>query len=457
MRLLLTLSIAAIFFASCNNATNTKTANQASGSDTGELVDGHPGWIIQGNIYEVNVRQYTPEGSFKAFEAHLQRLKDMGVQTLWFMPITPISVKERKGPLGSYYAASNYRAINPEFGTMDDWKHLVDRAHEMGFKIIIDWVPNHTGADHPWLTQHPDFYVKDSTGKPLSPFDWTDVKKLDFNNPAVVDSMITTMKYWITETGIDGFRCDHATGPGRGFWEKCIPELKKTKNILLLAEAEDKWLYDVGFDMSYAWKFFHRTKDVAAGRRPANSLDSVLHEFDTLYPKKATFLYFTSNHDENSWNLADWKTMPGASHAPFAVLTQTMDRGVPLIYSGQEEPFLDSVRFFAKDTITFNKLERANFYKTLLNLRKVNSALATNASFKKLKTSNDAAIYSYEREKDGNKVLVVTNLSNQKQEFTWTDKPSGGNWKNVFTGAQEAVSDNFAIEPWGYAVYEIRK
>lgn len=444
-------------FASCTNQPQTQSA--ASDSSDSLQKKGVPEWIIQGNIYEVNTRQYTPEGTFRAFGEHLQRLKDMGVQTIWFMPIHPISKVERKGPLGSYYAVADYRGINPEHGTMQDWKDLVNRAHSLGLKVIIDWVPNHTGADHPWLQKHPEFYVIDSTtGKPLSPYDWTDVKKLDFSKPAVTDSMIAAMKFWVTETGIDGFRCDHANGPGRAFWEKCIPVLKSTKkDILMLAEAEDHWLYDVGFDMSYAWKFFHKSKDVAAGRRPANSLDSVLHEFDSIFPPHAALLYFTSNHDENSWNLADWKTMPGASHAPFSVITHTMHRSVPLIYSGQEEPFLDSLRFFYKDTIPFNRFERANFYRTLLDLRKHNSALATYAAFKKLKTNKDRQIYAFERAHGGNKVLVVTNLSPTKQEFRFTDKPSASQWKNIFSGAQEEVSETFAIEPWGYAVYEIRK
>lgn len=448
------LFVFSTFLFACNE--NIKTISTSNGVDS-SVVDGHPDWIIQGNIYEVNVRQYTPEGTFKAFEAHLQRLKDMGVETLWFMPINPISTKERKGALGSYYAVANYRDVNPEFGSLDDWKQLVNKAHEMGFKIIIDWVPNHTGADHPWLSSHPEFYVRDSAGQPVSPFDWTDVKKLDFTNPQVTDSMIASMKFWVTETGIDGFRCDHATGPGREFWEKCIPELRKTKNLLMLAEAEDHWIYDVGFDMSYAWKFFHKSKEIAAGRRPANSLDSVLAEQDSIFPPNATYLYFTSNHDENSWNLADWKTMPGASHAPFAVLTQTMEKSVPLIYSGQEEPFLDSVRFFYKDTIIFQNFERANFYKTLLNLRKNNTALSTNASFHKLATSNDKAVYSFEREKNGNKVLVVVNLTNKPQKFTFSELPSATTWHNVFSNANETVPQKFSMQPWGYAVYEIRK
>jgi alpha-amylase len=198
-------------------------------------------------------------------------------------------------------------------------------------------------------------------------------------------------------------------------------------------------------------------KKIAKGERNAKAFDSCLARLDTGYAPNAMRMYFTSNHDENSWNKADWQTMPGAVHAPFAVLTQTVARSVPLIYSGQEEPFLDSLRFFYKDTIAFGKFERANFYKTLLQLRRNNPALAANASFKRLSTSNDAAIYAYEREKDGNKVLVVLNLSAQPQEFKWASTPSANEWNNVFGGVKEPVGNGFGIEPWGYVVYELRR
>lgn len=451
-----------VFFVSfiCTSCVNEAPVASASGSpDSSALVDGHPAWIQQGNIYEVNIRQYTPEGTFNAFSQHLNRLKEMGIQTLWFMPIQPIGKEGRKGELGSYYAVSDYRAVNPEFGTMQDWKNLVNQIHQLGMKVIIDWVPNHTAPDHPWVKNHPEFYFRDSvTGIPIHQpgTDWTDTRKLDFKNTQMADSMIAAMKYWVTETAIDGFRCDHAQGPGKAFWKKCNADLKKVKNLLMLAEAEDEWVYDAGFDMSYAWKVFHLTKAIAAGTRPANAIDTILHEFDTTFSSSAIFLHFTSNHDENSWNKAEYATMPGASHAPFAVLTQTIDQSVPLIYSGQEEPFLDSISFFYKDTITLNKFERASFYHTLLNLRKNNKALSANASFKKLPTSNDAAVYAFEREKEGNKVLVILNLSKQAQNFTWKEKPSAAEWDNVFAGNKEPVDKGFGIEPWGYAVYELR-
>jgi glycosidase len=440
-----------LYFASCANQNTTVTS-----SDTAKM-DGHPAWIMQGNIYEVNIRQYTQEGTFKAFEKNLDRLKDMGVQTLWFMPINPISLKDRKGALGSYYAVANYTAINPEYGTLQDWKNLVAKAHDMGFKVIIDWVPNHTGADHYWLEKHPDFYVLDSTTKkPVSPFDWTDTRKLNYNNPAMCDSMIACMEYWISETNIDGFRCDVAPEVPEAFWKKCIATLKQQKNIFMLAEGDKPWLHEAGFDQTYTWNDFNMMKLIAKGERKAFALDSAIAKTDTSFPKNALRLFFTSNHDENSWNKADYGTMPGESHAPFAVLTQTLQNSVPLIYSGQEEPKLDSISFFYKNPIQFGKYQRANFYKTLLTARKNNAAMAANASFTKLITTNDDAVYAFAREKSGKKVVVITNLSKSPHSVTTKNAIIDGDATELFTNRKQSLKSGQAINlpAWGYLVYQ---
>lgn len=394
MKKLLAAAIVITMLASCNNADQKTT----TALDSTKL-NHHPEWIIQGNIYEVNVRQYTPEGTFAAFSKHLERLKTMGVQTLWFMPINPISKTDRKGSLGSYYAVSDYTAINPEYGNMNDWKELVKQAHNSGFKVIIDWVPNHTGADHYWLQKHPDFYVKDSTGKAIMAADWADTRKLNYKNAELVDTMIAQMKWWIDSTNIDGFRCDVASDVPDNFWKKCITVLKNTKDIFMLAEGDKPELHKDGFDATYSWTEFSMMKKIAKGERKATALDSTLQRVDTAFPANAFRLTFTSNHDENSWNKADYETMPGNVHAPFAVLSQTINHGIPLIYSGQEEPFLRAIRFFDKDTITFNKLQRASFYTTLLKQHNTNEAFAADAVFKKIKVGNEDALYAYTKEK----------------------------------------------------------
>ena len=406
----------------------------------------------QGNIYEVNIRQYTKEGTFKAFAKHLPRLQKMGVQTIWFMPIQPISKFGRKGSLGSYYAVASYTDINPEFGTLADFNATVDQAHALGMKVLIDYVPNHSGADHPWLTTHPDFYETDSTGKPTYTADWSDTRELNFNNLVMQDSMINTMKYWLNATKIDGFRVDVAWGVPYSFWNKCIPTLKKIRNIYLLAEADDAKLHELGFDATYSWKEFHVLNDIAAGKKDILALDTVLQNINKEFMKGAQRLYFTSNHDENSWNKADYATMPGAIHAPFAVFTQTYDRTMPLIYSGQEEPVLRPLAFFEKDSIEFKKYERANFYTALLKLRKSNPAFADNASFKRLKVNLPEKIMAYERSNGRNKVVVVLNLSNQPQQAIIEDIETGF-YVDGFTGQNPKDIRNIQMKAWGYQVF----
>ena len=420
-------------------------------------VDGHPDWIMQGNIYEVNVRQYTREGTLKAFAKHLDRLKSMGVQTLWFMPLNPISKVDRKGTLGSYYAVSDYTALNPEFGTMGDWTDLVKQIHAKGMKVIIDWVPNHTGADNRWLTEHPDFFVKDSTGKAAMAKDWADTRQLDYNNPVMEDSMTGAMKFWLVHSNIDGFRCDVAWNVPASYWKKCISELRSIKNVFMLAEGDSTYLPESGFDAVYPWHMFHMMEKVAKGDRPAFALDSVQSQNISMYPAATIQMYFTSNHDENSWNKADYGSFPGRSHAPFAVFTQTMVSGVPLIYSGQEEPVLRPLAFFDKDPIAFGKFSRARFYKTLLNLRKNSPALAANASFRKINAGDEKAVYAFVREKGYHRILVILNLSDKEQTITLKDKSLLGNPYNVFSGMHEPLTaKSWKIESWGYAVYDYK-
>lgn len=419
-----------------------------------QTIDGHPAWAMQGNIYEVNVRQYTKKGTFKAFAKNLDRLKEMGVQTLWFMPINPISKVDRKGSLGSYYAVSNYTAVNPEFGTIKDFKKLVSEAHKQGMKVIIDWVPNHTGADNVWIKRHPDFYVKDKTGKPAVAFDWNDTRQLNYKNTVMQDSMINAMKYWVSATNIDGFRCDVAWNVPAAFWKKCIPQLNRMKELFWLAEGDKTYLHPSGFDATYPWEMFHVMGLVAKGVRPATSLDSVKAKYDKVYPRNALELYFTSNHDENSWNKADFGIFPGASHAPFAVFTMTMPHSIPLIYSGQEEPVLRSIKFFDKDNMNMGKYDREKFYKILLNLRRFNTQFAANASFRKVNVGDAKAVYAYVRQLGDKKALVILNLSAHAQTITVDDQDLLGRAHNVFAKQDEPLTNKpWKMDPWGYAIF----
>ncbi|MEN9696985.1 MAG: hypothetical protein RLZ56_406 [Bacteroidota bacterium] len=414
----------------------------------------HPSFMEQGNIYEVNIRQYTKEGTLNAFAKHLPRLQKMGVKTIWFMPLQPISKEGRKGSLGSYYSVASYTQLNPEFGTLNDFNKIVSKAHALGMKVLIDWVPNHTGADHPWLKSHLDFYERDSTGKAIYTADWSDTRELNYDNPVMEDSMINAMKYWVKHSGIDGFRVDVAWGVPYRFWNKCIPALKKERNLFFLAEADDYKLHETGFDATYSWTEFHVMNDIAAGKKNLLSLDTVLHTVDTSFMKGAWRLYFTSNHDENSWNKADYATMPGKIHAPFAVFTQTYNRTMPLVYSGQEEPVLRAVSFFEKDSMGFKKYERAAFYNTLLHLRTSNAAFKEDAVFERLKVNAPDQVMAYTRKHGKDLVLVVLNLSAHEQTVKIDAKlPQEKTYLEIFTHQKTKSIQSLQLPAWGYKVF----
>ena len=421
----------------------------------------HPAWSAQSNIYEVNLRQYSSSGSIKDFEKSLPRLKKMGVEILWFMPITPIGKEGRKmteSELGSYYAVMDYKAVNPEFGTMSDWKALVKHAHGMGFKVITDWVANHSAADNHWIKMHPAFYVHDASGNTVSPYDWTDVKKLDYRNHELRDSMTDAMMFWLKETDIDGFRCDVAEDVPVDFWKDCIAKLRKKKNVFMLAEGEKANLHEAGFDATYTWDMMREMQNLYAGKHTLGQFDSALNATIAKFSASAYRMYFTTNHDENSWNGTEFEKYGDAAQA-FAVLTHTMFQSIPLIYSGQEIPNKKRLKFFVKDPIDWSQgLAMAPFYKTLLQLRKTNPALAAGASFKKLTTSKDAFIFAYIRQSGSHKVVVILNLSKTRQSFKITDPIVNGNPLKIFSGTHERMDTRRMMDmnAWAFTVLDYK-
>lgn len=441
---------------SCKLNPHEQEAKQATSDRRQETYVSTPDWVMRTNVYEVNIRQYTREGSFREFENHLSRLKDMGVEILWLMPVHPISKKDRKGTLGSYYAVADYYGINPEFGDMDDFKSLVRNAQRMGMKVIIDWVPNHTGADHYWLETKPEFYVRDSAGNARYAFDWSDTRELNYDNRELRDSMIAAMQFWIKEAGIDGYRVDVASEVPIDFWEEAIPKLRKLKPLFLLAEADQPELHKAGFNATYPWEVFHTMKAIAAGEKNALALDSVIKNNERSFPKGAGRLYFTSNHDENSWNRSDFGTFPGPKHAPFAILTHFLPGAIPLIYSGQEEPVLRAIPFFEKDQMEFKNFQRAGFYKTLLKLRNRNKATELNASYRIIKTGDETRLFSIFRQAGSYKLLVVTNLSDSPAEVSINLPELTGTPKEVFSNkpVKLTLNDSFTLGPWEYRVFE---
>lgn len=417
-----------------------------------------PEWAKNANIYEVNIRQYTPEGTFNAFKTHLPRLRDMGVDILWFMPIYPISDSRKKGSLGSYYAVSDFKNTNPKFGSREDFKAVVDEAHALGMKVILDWVPNHTGWDHVWMKSNPDFYTKNDKGEIIDPLNekgesmgWTDVADLNYSNRSLWDSMKNDMLYWVNEFNVDGFRQDMAMLVPLEFWKYNNSALLKEKpDLFLLAESEEKdHVNQHCFHAIYGWTFHHLLNDIAKGKKSAADID---HWREHDFPKinRGLYMHFVTNHDENSWSGSEIERM-GDAYKTMAVLAHLYD-GIPLMYSGQEEPLKKRLLFFEKDTIPFQHLTNAGFYKTLLHLKKEYKALWNGpfgGSVQRIMPHNH--VYAFSRTKDDQKVVVILNLSGNQQKVIGDMNFTG---KDAFTGHTTflAQGQEFILQPWQYFV-----
>lgn len=447
MKKILILAVIALGVVSCASkktaVSNTETPSQ---------------WKRHTNIYEVNVRQYTDEGTFKAFSSSLPRLKAMGVETLWFMPITPVAELNKKGSLGSPYAAQDYTSVNPQLGTLKDFRQMVDQAHRMGFKVIIDWVANHTGWDHVWTKTHPEFYVKDADGSFHRASGMDDIIELDYTNPQMRRAMIDAMKYWVRETGIDGFRCDLASWVEVDFWKEARPEVEKIRPLFWLGEFDELENPEYGkvFDASYTWTWMHKTKDYAEGKVSLQELRSLLQRYSSIGGSSQR-AWFTTNHDENTWNGTEYEKY-GVLAKPLAVFSATWD-GVPLVYSGQELPNKKRLEFFEKDPIQWNgTFAEEDFYRTLFSLKSFNPALRGGdpaADTSMVLTGADDKVLAYLRENGNNKVLVVLNMSKDAMQFSLNDTRIGGSYKDAFTGKWRDFSQDkgFSMQPGGYAVF----
>jgi glycosidase len=416
----------------------------------------HPDWSRNATIYEVNIRQFTPEGTFDAFLEHIPRLKKMGVDILWLMPVHPIGEKNRKGSLGSYYSVRDYKAVNPEFGTMEDFKELVDQAHAQGMKVILDWVANHTAWDHPWMTEHPDWYTRDSLGNVVSPFDWSDVADLNYDNKELWGGMVDALEFWVRDADIDGYRCDVAGMVPVEFWDQARASLDLIKPVFMLAEAEEPQHHIRAFDMSYAWELHHILNSIAKGEKNANAIETYFLKQDTLYPADAYRMLFTSNHDENSWQGTEFERM-GEASVCMAVLTGTLP-GMPLVYSGQESAFNERLRFFEKDTIDWKDYRLEPFYAGLFSLKHAYQPLWNGnygGPLERVRTNADTSVFAFTRAKEGDRIFVISNLSGQVKEAKFKGESYAGSYKEWFTG-EEMVFEKGAmlrLKPWEYKVY----
>ncbi|MFU8842400.1 MAG: alpha-amylase family glycosyl hydrolase [Bacteroidales bacterium] len=417
----------------------------------------YPPWFNHQTIYEVNLRQYTKSGTMMEFSEHLPRLKDLGVGILWFMPVQPIGKKNRKGTLGSYYSISNYREINPEFGTLEDFKSLVQKIHNLDMKVIIDWVANHTAWDHHWVKEHPEFYSIEENGNFRPPYpDWEDVIHLNYNNPALWDKMIEAMAFWVREADVDGFRCDMAHLVPTLFWNYARFQLEKTKPLYMLAESDNHDLLAYAFDTLYNWHLLHAINDVAAGRITANGLLDLFRAGLEHLPAGATQLNFTTNHDENSWKGSAIERLHYYLE-PLTVLVFMLP-GIPLIYTGQEAGNYRSLKFFDKDEVEWKEDKMKLLFQKLCKVRKKNIALwntINQGQFLIITTNYPAKIAAFKRVCDKNEVLVICNLNdeaiivdldldlNEELFYDWFTQDS-------VTGDEVATVH---LKPFGYKVF----
>lgn len=456
MKQFLSLLLLSAFFISCNSdnvKVQVKLENEKAETTLNELK--HVDWSKNATIYEANIRQFTPEGTFNAFEKTLPKLKELGIKIIWLMPVQPIGELNRKGSLGSYYSIKDYTAVNPEFGTMEDMRSLVNKAHDLGFKIILDWVANHSSWDNVWASEHPDWYTKDSLGNFIPPNpDWSDVLDLNYDNEELRAGMIDAMKFWIDEVGFDGFRCDVAYDVPLDFWNQARSELDKSKAVFMLAEADQTDHHEKAFDMSYAWELMHLTKHVVNGDSALVSIDRYMKRQSDRFSSNDYRMNLLTSHDENSWN-GTIEERYGKSEEAVAALIFTLN-GMPLIYSGQEYGNTKALAFFEKDNPIYSNPEIFTFYQTLIALNNENQALWNGnygGDFTKINTSKDEAIYAFKRNKGENTVLTIVNLTDEEQNFSLIEDTQYS-LQNVFTGDEVELNNKseLSLSAYGYLV-----
>lgn len=410
-------------------------------------------WGNGTNIYEVNVRQYTHEGTFKAFIEHIPRLHNMGVEILWLMPVTPISVEKRQGTFGSYYAASSYTNIDPAYGSEEDFRELIKTAHFFGMKVIIDWVANHTGYDHQWTKEHADWYRKDAHGNFTELYGWVDVIDLNYEIPALREGMIKAMKHWVKNFDIDGFRCDMARTVPIDFWIEARSECDSVKCLFWLAECEIL-NYHEAFDLTYGWEVMRAFDKYFKDEIKFEEIKPLLINY-SHYPIGSRKLLFTSNHDENTYHGTEYEKY-GVSAKAMAIFSCTWP-GIPLIYSGQEKPNYKRLEFFEKDFIDWEgNVELHGFYKTLLTIRKRNKALQESASVF-LFPVDASNILAYLCRRQNDKILVLMNLGKEANTFHINHPALAGKYHNLFSGEAAEIkrAETFTFQPGEYLVYHI--
>jgi glycosidase len=449
MRKFLTLLAAAALLASCSksdwNPQPYATLHNAE-------------WTKDAVLYQINTRQFTPQGTFAAARQQLPRLKALGVDIVWLMPIHPIGVKNRKGSLGSPYSVQDYYAVNPEFGTKADLKAFVDEAHRLGLHVILDLVANHTAWDNPMAIDHPDWYEKDWKGsfRPTPWWDWSDVIDLDWTRPGVREHVGKAMEMWVRDFGIDGYRADVAGYVPLDFWESERARLEAIRPVFMLAEWKSSELQRKAFDATYAWDWHAAVTKIAHGQADATALYEYYAENESAWPKQAMRLTYIENHDSNSWEGTTRENFGPALEA-FTALGFTGE-GLSMVYSGQEACNAHRLAFFDKDPIDWKQGENCAYGKLLHDLiafRKANPALANGkwgARMEKLDSDKPGQLFAWVRRQDGNEVVGLFNLSASPVSARLADAHAAGDYTAF--GSGEAVTlkagDTVTLPAWGF-------
>ena len=426
----------------------------------------NPTWSKDAVLYQINTRQFTPEGTFRAAQRELPRLKALGVDVLWLMPIHPIGEKNRKGTLGSPYSVRDYYGVNPEFGTLDDLKAFVDAAHAQGMRVILDWVANHTAWDNPLVEQHPEWYARDWKGDfhPTPWWDWHDIINLDYSQPGLRRYMTEAMLYWVRDVGIDGYRCDVAGFVPLDFWDNLREELDAirppaTNGVFLLAEWESRDLHARAFDATYAWSWYEAMHRIAKGQADVNALYVYYSWNEAYFPRGGMRMSFVSNHDKNAWEGTEFEAFGDA--LPAAMALSMVGDHIPLIYNGQEAGYDKRLEFFEKDPIQWRAHANGALYTRLIALKRSTSALHNGhwgAPMVHVPNDRGAQVLSFVRQDETSKVFAVFNFSAQPQTVRFQQTLYHGDYVEYISGQHAALDSSTAmsLQPWEYRVYRAR-
>ena len=411
-------------------------------------------WVRDAVIYELFPRVFSEEGSFRAIERRLPELQELGATVLWLMPIHPIGEKKRKGSLGSPYAVQDYYAVNPEYGTLEDFRSLVDAVHARGMHIIIDLVINHTAWDNPLIEQHPEWYSTDAEGNIAPPNPgWYDVADLDFDHPEVRAYMRDMMLHWVRDVGVDGYRCDVAELVPMDFWSEVIDTLRGVKPVMMLAEGAKPELHQAGFDLTYAWNVYDVLAPIVRGDRPASALTDVMQREFYRYQRGALRLRFTTNHDKNKEDgppVLHLGLQPAQACAVYVHLLP----GVPLIYNGQESGSARPLELFDMEKVDWEDDHGFRELYTDLNRLRAGHAALRRGRFEQLDVEGAAAVEAYARHGERETCCVAVNFSQTPVQATLS-LPDACRGERLLGDGNWVVRDGMlrlTLPPWGYIV-----